>query len=116
VRKPAKRKPARDARLEAVQLLGKWTRLAQGHVLIGGGNCSCGLGAGSLRIADFEQQILDYLRAKHPAAAKAPSVNALLGLLAARPANGDIGATLSLLSDLNRTLESFDEVHGGRQT
>ena len=106
--KISKRKSARDARFEAIQLLGKWTRLAQGHVLIGG-NCSCGLGA-NLQIADFEQQILDYLGAKYPAAGKSGGIAALLREIATQPD----GNSLALLSDLDRTLESFDELHRTR--
>ena len=100
-----------------MQLLGKWTSLAQGHVLVGG-NCSCGLGGGSLQIADFEQQILDYLAAR-ASAQQAPdgfistagSLGALLRTIAAQPARSDSGEWLPLLDDLKRTLESFDEQH-----
>ena len=58
----AAKKPS--AAFEATRLLGKWTRLAQGHVMFGSG-CSCGVGSGTLRLQDFEPQILDYLRTKH---------------------------------------------------
>ena len=110
--KVIKRKPQRDARIEAVQLLGKWTRLAQGHVLVGGG-CSCGVVGANLRIEDFEQQILDYLRGKHAAAVQSDRIASLLQSIA-RPASGDAGKSLALLDDLNRTLESFDELHRKR--
>ena len=107
--KTPKRRPAPDPRLEAVQLLGKWSRLSQGHVAIGGG-CSCGIGGASVRIDDFEQQILDYLRTKY-AAARSDSIAALLREIAAGAAQGDAGQLLGLLADLNRTLESFGELH-----
>jgi hypothetical protein len=113
VRKTGKPKSKRDARLEAVQLLGKWTRLAQGHVLIGAGGCSCGLAAGSLRIEDFEQQILDYLRARYREAGKAERIATLLQSIA-QPAARDAGESLALLADLDRTLESFGELHRTR--
>lgn len=92
-----------------MQLLGKWTRLAQGHVLMGSG-CSCGMPGASLRIEDFEQQILDYLRGKHQDAVTADRVATLLQSIA-RPSSGDGAAALPLLDDLNRTLDSFDELH-----
>ena len=111
--KVIKRKPARDARIEALQLLGKWTSLAQGHVLMGG-NCSCGFAGGALQIGDFEQQILDYLNGKHAdQRANAGSLGELLRSIAAQPAGTDSGRWLSLLDDLKRTLDSFDELHRG---
>ena len=109
-----KRKRVRDARIEALQLLGKWTSLAQGHVLVGG-NCSCGIGGGSLQIADFEQQILDYLGGKHAyEGGSAGSLGELLRSIAAQPPDTDSRGWLSLLDDLKRTLESFDEQHRAR--
>jgi len=99
--------------MEAVQLLGKWTRLTQGHVLIGGTGCSCGLAAANVRVQDFEQQILDYLGGKYATAAKVDSIAALLRVMAAQPVGGD-GQALALLADLDRTLESFDELHRAR--
>ena len=110
MRKAPKRKSTPDARLEAVQLLGKWTRLSQGHVVLGGAGCSCGFGGANVRIDDFEQQILDYLRTKY-AAAKSDTIAALLREIAAGAAHGESEQLLGLLADLNRTLESFDELH-----
>lgn len=114
MRKAGKAKPVRDARIEAVQLLGRWTRIAQGHVLIGGGGCSCGLTAGSLRVEDFEQQILDFLKGKHDVAAKSASVAELLRAIATQGASVDSGRALAVLADLDRTLESFDQLHRTR--
>ena len=113
VPKVIKRKRERNARIEALQLLGKWTRLAQGHVLIGAGGCSCGLVGANVRIEDFEQQILDYLRGKHGEAVKSDRIASLLQSIAT-PASGDAGKSLPLLEDLDRTLESFDELHRTR--
>lgn len=107
--KISKRKRARDPRIEAVHLLGKWTGLAQGHVLIGG-NCSCGFAASNLQVGDFEEQILDYLNGRYPAAAKSGSIADLLRGIATEPT----ADSLALLSDLDRTLESFDELHRTR--
>jgi hypothetical protein len=101
----AKPSAARSAAVEAVRLLGRWTRLAQGHVMFGAG-CSCGAG-----FANFEPQILDYLNAKHGTGGFA-GVSDLLRSIATR-GNGS-GQSLALLADLERSLESFEELHGGR--
>ena len=85
-----------------------------------GSGCSCGVVAG-VRLQDFEQQILDYLHAKHGAAAveragyrqgEAGSVTALLRAIATQAA-GD-GGHVALLADLEKSLDSFDELHRGR--
>ncbi len=108
-----------SAAFEATRLLGKWTKVAQGHVMFGSG-CSCGVGVG-VRLQDFEQQILDYLHARHGAAAveragyregEAGSVTALLRAIATQGASDD--GHLALLVDLQRSLDSFDELHRGR--
>ena len=114
-----------------MQLLGQWTSLGQAHVLLGGG-CSCGLAAaGSLRLEEFEQQILDFLHDKYRTAgneavtrllreragyapAKSGSVAALLRAIAAGPADERAGESLPVLADLKRTLDSFDELHRSR--
>ena len=127
--KLSKRAKRRNARIEAAQLLGKWTSLAQGHVLMGG-NCSCGVGAGSLRIEEFEQQILDYLEGKLAASGNAAvtqalreragyergkdgSLSALLRSITTDPAEAESGQWLAVLDDLARTLQSFEELHRG---
>lgn len=128
--KNAGSRTAQRAALEAAQLLGKWAKLAQGHVVFGAG-CSCGAGAGGLGLQDFEQQILDYLDAKYRAAGDAAvtdllheraqyrtgesgSVVALLRSIAAADASGKRGDWRALLSDLRRSLESFEELHRAR--
>jgi hypothetical protein len=110
VAKVTKGKRARDPRVEAMRLLGKWTTLAQGHVLFGGAGCSCGIAAPSVSVQDLEDQILEYLRGKYAAAEKPSGVPALLRAVAAQPAGGE-AESLALLGDLERTLESFDELH-----
>ena len=99
-----------SAAVEATRLLGKWTRLAQGHVVFGAG-CSCGVGFGNLRLQDFEPQILDYLKTKHGVGGFA-TIAELLRSIAVR--KQERGEELALLADLERSLESFEELHGGR--
>jgi hypothetical protein len=130
VRKVIKGKRPSDARIEAMQLLGQWTSLGQAHVLLGGG-CSCGLAAGSLRLDEFEQQILDFLHDKYRASgneavtqqlreragyapAKSGSVAALLRSIGAETAGDRASEWLAVLADLKRTLDSFDELHRSR--
>jgi len=75
-----------------------------------GGNCSCGLGAGSVRIDEFEQQILDYLDGKH----ELPERGSLGKLLRSIAKDAEAARWLPVLDDLKRTLESFEEVHSAR--
>ena len=98
-----------SAAVEATRLLGKWTRLAQGHVMFGAG-CSCGLGMSGLRLADFEPQILDYLKTKHGVGGFA-GIPDLLRSIATR--REEDKSQLALLADLERSLDSFDELHRG---
>jgi hypothetical protein len=96
-----------------------------------GAGCSCGVAFGSLRLQDFEQQILDYLNAKCSAAGGAAmvdllresagyrsgesgSVTRLLRAIATQDAGEREAKRLELLADLARSLDSFDELHRGR--
>ena len=97
------RKP--DASLLAVRLLGRWTRLARQHVVLGAG-CACGVGFGAVQLGDFEQQLLDYLRSKHGSLA-AGSIADLLRDIAKTGGN----PARPLLEDLERSFDSFDELH-----
>jgi hypothetical protein len=100
-----------SAAVEATWLLGKWTKLAQGHVVFGAG-CSCGVGFGNLQLKDFEPQILDYLKTKHGITGFA----GIADILRSIATKGDApGRPLDLLADLERSLESFEELHGGRR-
>lgn len=125
--KHAESGPGQEAALEATRLLGKWAKLAQGHVVFAAG-CSCGAGPGNVRLQDFEQQILDYLDARYRAsgdtavtdllrggggyrAGESGSVVELLRSIAAQPASGASTGWLPLLADLRRSLESFEELH-----
>ena len=98
----------RNVRFEAAQLLGQWTRLAQGHVFMGG-NCSCGVGGASVRVEEFEQQILDYLGGKF--GVRGESIAALLRSITADAQGSD--RWLPVLDALSRTLESFEQAHRG---
>lgn len=91
----------------ALRLLGRWGALSRAHVSFALG-CSCGLGAPATRITDFEQDLLDYLRSKHPFEYR--SLDALLRGIAGSGAARGAGVQ-SLLSDLERALESFEELH-----
>jgi len=104
----AAKKPS--AALEATRLLGRWTKLAQGHVMFGSG-CSCG-GSVGVRLKDFEPQILDYLRAKHGDTGHT-AITELLRAIATQDSGKESSAPLALLADLARSLDSFDELHRG---
>ena len=101
--------PVFSAAVEATRLLGKWTKLAQGHVAFGAG-CSCGAGVPGLRLQDFEPQILDYLTTKHGTSGFAGVPDLLRSIVK----QGEGNERLPLLADLERSLDSFDELHRGR--
>lgn len=79
--------------------------------MVFGAGCSCGVGFGNLQLKDFEPQILDYLRTKHSVAGP-ESVPDLLRSIAKQSDGGK--QQLALLADLERSLESFEELHRGR--
>jgi hypothetical protein len=99
----SKKASAPDPRVRAATLLGRWTRLAQGHLPLGAG-CSCGAAA-SVPVANFEQDLLDYLGQRFPAASQAASVRDLLSGAARSPLPPE------LLEGLERSIESFENVH-----
>jgi hypothetical protein len=100
-----------SAAVEATRLLGKWTKLAQGHVMFGAG-CSCGAGFSNLGLRDFEPQILEYLKTKHGISGFAAVPDLLRSIVKESKEEKD---QLALLADLSRSLDSFDELHRGRQ-
>ena len=119
------------AAIEATRLLGKWLRVAQGHVSFGMG-CSCGMSmsTGNVRAQAFEWQILDYLFGKHGSPAAAPvlatlrtrsgyrpgeagSITGFLRAIATEAPDLETELQLALLRDLDRSIESFDELHRG---
>lgn len=115
---------AAGAEEQAARLLGEWDRLSHTHVA-GSGGCSCGHGGAMLRLQDFEQDILDHLRAKYGAAGgdgvlqllrgEAGGIPALLHALAdGRYGTCDADGRAALLADLARSIQSFDRLHRGR--
>jgi hypothetical protein len=128
-RKPAKEAPPSPP-IKAMSLLGRWSRMAQGHIAFGGG-CNCCGEFGNLQVADMEQHILDYLDTKYRAA-KVDGVAALLSqkagyrsgasgsipdLLKAIAGQSDLPLKaeeqVSLLADLERSIDSLDEMLRG---
>lgn len=93
----------------AMRLLGSWRRIAQGHVALSTG-CSCGVGVSNLRVQDFEQDILDFLRSRHGDACSQKTITDLLSDIAR---TNDAGAR-ALLADLEGSIESFEQQHSGR--
>lgn len=113
-RKSASRTPTIASRtptasVAALRLLGAWRRIAQGHVALALG-CSCGVGVSTLRVTDFEQDILEFLYGKHGAGWRSESITDLLTGIAK---NGGAGAS-ALLADLQGSIESFEQQHSGR--
>lgn len=123
---------ASDHALQAGRLWDLWCALALRHVALGGA-CACGAGGISLRLEDFELDIVDYLhdggeRCEQPEVAAwfrarpAPvqgaqgmqDVQPLRHLLDALGADSAPQAVAQwALARLERTLRSFAEVHGG---
>ena len=108
--------------LRAINLAGKWARVAQGHVALSGMACACGLGFVAIGVADFEQHLLDYLYTKHR---DSPQMNAVFtGSGYAEGASGSVTQLLralaaaapptadALLDDIERSIDSFETVHG----
>ena len=100
---------------EAMRLLGRWQRVSTGHVVLGSG-CSCGVELTSVRVPDFEQDILSFLRGRHRIEESLTSIAALLIAMARQTASAGALERLALLADLERSLDSFEEVHRGRRT
>jgi hypothetical protein len=115
------------APIQAMQLLGRWTRMAQGQIGYGGG-CACCTGFDNVQVKDMEQHILDYLDSKYRAAgaqalcaliaqragyrqAESGSISELLRAIAMQ-SDKSVAAEeqLSLLADLGRSIDSLDEL------
>ena len=92
-----------------MRLLGAWNRIAQSHVALAVG-CSCGVGVSNLRVADFEQDILQFLYGRHGALWKSGSIAELLTRISRAPQAG----AAALLKDLQGSIESFEQQHSGR--
>lgn len=120
--------PQTEIETAAHLLLETWEHLGSSHRTIGGG-CSCGTGGIVLRLADFEQDIVDYLRnegeryqrrdvlalLEHAARDGARwSVAKLLTSLANPAASIAPTAAKFVMERLTRTVLSFEMLHGGR--
>lgn len=123
-----RRKTQTDAAipLRAMQLLGKWTRVAQGHLPMGMG-CACAGGMEGVPASDLEVNILDYLHQKYgptSMVAKLMQEHAgyqestagrladLLKAIAIQPLRAELAQ--GLLNDLATTIDSFEAMHAGR--
>jgi hypothetical protein len=133
-RAPARRAAGKEAPpappIKAMGLLGRWSRMALGHIAFGGG-CNCCGEFGNLQVADMEQHILDYLDTKYRAAGvdgvgqllaeragyRSGAAGSIPDLLKAVAAQADIPLTqeqqASLLADLERSIDSLDEMLKG---
>ncbi|MFH1044630.1 MAG: hypothetical protein V1796_06215 [Pseudomonadota bacterium] len=119
-----------SAALKAMQLLGRWTRVAQGHLAYGM-SCSCCTDLGSVEVQDMEQHVLDYLDGKYRSAGvqsvcvllseragyrpgEAGNIADLLRAIATQ-VDGPIKSEdqLALLADLERSIDSLDELMRG---
>ena len=116
--------------IQAMQLLGRWTRVAQGHISCGM-SCSCSADFGNLQAKDMEQHILDYLDSKYRTAGtqevcrllaeragyKEGEAGSISELLRAIASQKDVPVKekdqLSMLADLERSIGSLDEMTGG---
>lgn len=111
----------------ATALLDQWSRLAMRHVALGAA-CACGMGGVSLRLDDFEVDIVGYLEdvgsrsgiaaveaffaASGAASARAQPLKRLLE--DAQDGRIDAAVTDWLMARLERTLGSFAALHGPR--
>ena len=118
-----------DAPLKAMSLLGRWGRVAQGHVAFGGG-CSCGGGMGPVHMSEMEIHVMDYLAAKYSGNTavqsllveragykpnEAGNIGEILKAIATRSVEAvENEDQLAMLADLERSIESLDEISGGR--
>ncbi|NDZ18138.1 hypothetical protein C7T35_35930 [Variovorax sp. WS11] len=118
---------ADDLSQRASRLSRLWSELAMRHVALGS-SCGCGAGGVSLQLVDFELDIVDYLED----AGLRSGVLAVEEFFRARPTSQATGLPLQslleglereefaseasewLLARLERTLNSFAELHGGR--
>lgn len=123
---------ADDLALRAGQLLDTWSALSMQHVALGVG-CGCGMGGISLRLDDFELDIVDYLidagvrsgvpevaafftalqQSAQQGSAMGSRPEPLRRLLdQARRARLPRAVTDWLLPKVERTLRSYAELHG----
>lgn len=120
---------ADDRTASADALLDMWSRLSMQHVALGAA-CGCGVGGLSLRLDDFELDIVGYLE---DAALRSgiDEVSTFFDEMSRRPARerplvslledsrrNELPDTVVewLLPKVERTLRSFAELHGPRAT
>ncbi|CAN7731570.1 hypothetical protein LJR290_006913 [Variovorax sp. LjRoot290] len=119
---------ADDVSQRASRLSRLWSELAMRHVALGS-SCGCGAGGVSLQLVDFELDIVDYLEDQ----GLRSGVSEVEEFFRARPTSQATGLPLQtlledlerdelpgqasewLLARLERTLNSFAELHGRRQ-
>lgn len=66
-----------------------------------GGGCSCGAATASVKVQDYEQDILAFLQGRHGVRART-----IVELLSG-------GADAAVLADLERSIDSFESLHRG---
>lgn len=118
---------ADDLALRAERMLTLWSQLAMRHVALGAA-CACGTGGVSLRLEDFELDIVGYLEDAGLRSGVAEVVAFFEALQGAGPQGQPlrrfledveqdrVPSTVSawLLPKVERTLGSFAELHGPR--
>jgi hypothetical protein len=123
----APKKTTAAAPVLAMQLLGKWTRVAQGHIAYGSSCNCCSADFGNLQAKDMEQHILDYVDSKYRAAGEAAVSDLLVRSAGYR--HGEAGSIaellraiatgggkpvaeqhqVTMLEDIARSIDSLDE-------
>jgi hypothetical protein len=112
---------------EARRLSETWDRLGRAHMMVGA-SCSCGLGGVVVALADFEQDIADYLQAE----AERLQRGDVIEYMEEQAREGDLWSISKLLrlgwpigngfcepvtrafvlERLARTFQSFEKLHG----
>ncbi|MES2941378.1 MAG: hypothetical protein V4772_00760 [Pseudomonadota bacterium] len=117
---------ADDLAQRAERMLSLWSDLSMRHVALGGA-CACGTGGVSLRLEDFELDIVGYLEDTGLRCDVAEVAGFFTALQQAGPQDQPLRSLLHdleegrmpeavarwLLTRIERTLTSFAELHGG---
>lgn len=113
-----------DASVLALQLLGRWQRVCNGHVAFANA-CACVFGA-AVELNDFDDLILDYLCNKFadqpkigayiqataiPAPDAPPTLRTLLRKMAATPGEAPDRQAMAILRTLEGSIASIEEQH-----
>jgi len=109
----------------ATQLYGKWTRISRLHIGLGQG-CICNMNSVTLQVNDFEQDITEYIINKHShnehfnkwmdkhinvSQSTNGTVLEILKQIVISPLEKRLAQ--ELLEDIDRTISSFEKLHGG---